>query len=337
MAGAASRETFAWRHWRARTVLSALLLPLSGLYRVLLAARRGLLALGWLPHRRLPVPVIVVGNFTVGGTGKTPLTAWLVAALAAAGHRPGIVSRGYGGSSRLPQAVGPESLAMVCGDEPVLLARESGCPVWVGRDRGAAAIALLAANPEVDLIVLDDGLQHIALDRDVEIAVHDERGTGNGRLLPAGPLREPPRPVDAIVCNAATCAPGEFAMRLAPRGLVDLASGRAVALDDLVGLRLHAAAGIGNPARFFATLRELGLTFVEHAFPDHHAYARGDFDFEACDAVLITAKDAVKSGVLAAARGTRLIVLRVSAEVDPALASLVIERVAGLLGGRRGA
>ena len=335
MSGAASRETFAWHHWRARTALSTLLLPVACLYRVVLRARLKLYALGWLRRRRLPVPVIVVGNFTVGGTGKTPLTLWLVAALAAAGYRPGIVSRGYGGSTRVAQSVGPQSPADACGDEPVLLARESGCPVWIGRDRGAAAMALLAANPQVDLVVLDDGLQHIALDRDVEIAVHDERGAGNGRLLPAGPLREFPRPVDAVICNAAVCPPGEFAMRLVATGLVDLASGRTVELADLIGLRLHAAAGIGNPARFFATLRELGLVFVEHAFPDHHAYARGDFDFEACDAVLITAKDAVKSSVLAASGSMRLIVLRVTPEVDPALATLVIDRVARLVGGRR--
>ncbi len=331
MAGQSAREAFVWRHWSGRTALSTLLMPLAWLYGLLIALRKGLRVLGFLRQHRLAVPVLVVGNFTVGGTGKTPLTLWLVQVLAAAGFRPGIVSRGYGGTARSPVAVWPDSLAHVCGDEPLLLARESGCPVWVGRKRAEAAEALLAANTQVNLIVLDDGLQHSALARDFEIAVHDERGVGNARLLPAGPLREPVRSVDAIVCNGAVCAQGEYAMRLMPRDLADLASGRVVHLQDLVGLKLHAAAGIGNPGRFFATLRAMGLTFVEHPFPDHHAYVSGDFDFEDCDAVLVTAKDAVKSGVVAAARGVRLIVLRVVADVDPALASLVLDRVSSLV------
>ncbi|MEO6354770.1 MAG: tetraacyldisaccharide 4'-kinase, partial [Burkholderiaceae bacterium] len=179
------------RAWLRRGLLACALWPLSRLFGTLLALRRALYRCGWLAAVRLPVPVIIVGNVFVGGTGKTPLTIWLVEALRRAGRAPGVISRGYGASTTTPRLVLPDATPQQVGDEPLLIARRAQCPVVVGRDRVAAAKALLAAHPELDCIVSDDGLQHYRLARDVEIVLFDGRGAGNGWLLPAGPLREP--------------------------------------------------------------------------------------------------------------------------------------------------
>ena len=193
------------RHWQRITPVSAALYAPSLIFRAIAAARRGAYRAALLKTERLPVPVIIVGNITVGGTGKTPLVLWLVTLLARHGMRPAIVSRGYGGDLASPRPVTAASDPARVGDEPVLLAQRSGCPVWVGADRVAAARALLAAHPACDVIVSDDGLQHYRLARDVELAVVDgARGLGNGLMLPAGPLREPAarlREVDAVVIN----------------------------------------------------------------------------------------------------------------------------------------
>ena len=200
-------SSFPEQHWYRLSALSLALWPASLLYRLLVALRRFAYRSGALPAVRLPVAVIVVGNLVVGGTGKTPLVLWLAAMLKQNGRKPGIVSRGYRGSAAAPMAVDAASPVQLVGDEPLLLARASGCPVWIGRDRAAAALGLLAAHPECDVLLLDDGLQHYRLARDIEIAVEDERRAGNGLLLPAGPLREPvSRRVDAWVINSA--APG---------------------------------------------------------------------------------------------------------------------------------
>ena len=319
---------FAARHWYRLSAVSILLYPLSLVFRLLVALRRLLFRLGVLPSARLPIPVVVVGNLTVGGTGKTPLVLALARALRQSGLRPGILSRGYGGRSASPRAVAAGDEAERVGDEPLLLAERSGCPVWVGADRVAAARTLCAAHPDCDLVLCDDGLQHYRLQRDFEIAVQDERGSGNGLLLPAGPLREPAdRHVDAKVTNQREPGAGAFAMRLVAAGMYRVGDASApVEPSELSGKKLHAVAGIGNPGRFFATLSGMGLVFSAHPFPDHHAFLAADLQFEDCDFVLMTEKDAVKCRRF----GRRdLVAVRVEADVDAALTGLILERIRG--------
>ena len=328
---------FAARHWYRLSAVSLLLAPLGLAFSLLVRLRRAMYRLGLLRSVRLRVPVIVVGNLTVGGTGKTPLVLWLAAELRRRGRRPAILCRGYGGADAGPRAVRDSDQASRVGDEPLLLALRAGCPVWIGRDRAAAGTALLDVHPECDVILCDDGLQHYRLQRDVEIAVEDARGHGNGLLLPAGPLREPAdRPVDALVIN---CDPAEseqhargaagraFAMRLEPRGFHFVHDpSRSATAGELARARLHAVAGIGDPQRFFALLARLGLKPVCHAFPDHHDYAAADLAFEDCDLVLMTEKDAVKC-----ARYGRsdLVALRVEAVLDPAFPDFIASRLHG--------
>lgn len=269
--------------------------PLAVLYGALTGLRRWLYRRGGLRSERLPVPVLVVGNLTVGGTGKTPLTVALVEALRVRGFQPGVVSRGYGGSRREPTLLGDAPDPAEVGDEPCLI-RAYGVPVAVGHARVAAAKLLLAAGCNV--VVADDGLQHYRLARDVEICVIDgTRRFGNGRLLPLGPLREPLsrlRGVDFLVCNGGEARHGEVPMRLQGGSANALTDGGTCPLDDFAGRRVHAVAGIGHPQRFFADLRAHGIEVSEHAFPDHHAYVPADLDFGDGQPVLMTAKDAVK-------------------------------------------
>jgi len=312
----------------ARALLTLLLLPLSWLFAALVSLRRWAYRRGLRRVARLPVPVVVVGNLTAGGAGKTPLTLRLVDWLRAAGYSPGILSRGYGGRARNPLSVEPESDAGLVGDEPVLLARRAACPVWVGRRRAEVGRMLLACHPEVDVLVADDGLQHYALARDLEIVVLDgARGFGNGRLLPAGPLREPEsrlREVDAVVINGAdevVAARGDhFGMRLRAGAFVNLACPTRLASAELFkhGM-VHAVAGIGHPERFFATLRGLGLSITPHAFADHHAFVAADLP---AGTVLMTEKDAVKCAAFAR---DDLWYLVVDAEVDAGLNNLLMD------------
>ncbi len=284
--------------WYGRSVASRMLAPVSWLYCLVAVLRRLAYESGLAAPSRLPVPVIVVGNITVGGSGKTPLVIWISRFLRQAGFTPGIVTRGYGGRARhWPQQVRADSDPRAVGDEPVLLARRSGCPVAAAPARVDAARGLLA-HSRCDIIVADDGLQHYALGRDIEIAVIDgQRRLGSGRCLPAGPLREPAgrlRYVDLVVASG-TSRRGEFAMAYlpgAPRSLRDETRQRS--FEAFTGDPVHAVAGIGNPGRFFSQLRRLGLTVVEHPFPDHHAYAPEDLDFGDSRPVLMTEKDAVK-------------------------------------------
>ncbi|HSD41812.1 MAG TPA: tetraacyldisaccharide 4'-kinase [Burkholderiales bacterium] len=319
--------SFPERHWYRLSALSVALAPFGLAFRLVVGVRRAAFAAGILKSHRLPVPVVVVGNLVVGGTGKTPLVLWVVDALRSRGRRPGIVSRGYRGTNDPARPVPSRADPAHFGDEPVLLAERSGVPVWIGRDRVAAARGLLAAHPDCDVLVCDDGLQHYALARDVEIAVEDERGHGNGLLLPAGPLREPAsRAVDAVVVNGPPRA-GAFEMRLVPAGFRRVGGdGQEVPIEALRGKRLHAVAGIGNPPRFFATLRALGLAFVPHAFPDHHPWMARDLVFTDCDAILMTEKDEVKCRAFGR---DDLVALRVEARVDPRLADLLSARVHG--------
>ena len=250
--------------------------------------------------QHLSVPVIVIGNLGVGGSGKTPLTLALIESLRASGWRPGVVSRGYGGTQRAPHLLAAADLAARVGDEPLLLRDIGQVPVAVGARRAQAARLLLAQG--VDVILSDDGLQHRALARDIEVCVIDGvRRFGNGRLLPAGPLREPVSrlgSVDFAVCNGGTAASGEVAMTLAPGALRALyATGTAAPAP---GAEVRAVAGIGDPTRFFASLRALGYRVHEHAFADHHAYAVADFAFDdGALPLLMTEKDAVKCAAFA--------------------------------------
>lgn len=321
--------------WRSRGPKALALLPVAVCFSVLSGLRRVAYRLGLAKAEKLPVSVVVVGNITTGGAGKTPLTLYLAQQLAALGRRPGIVSRGYGGSvGEGVVEVTPDSDTALVGDEPLLLRRRAGCPVFVGRRRAEAARALLTAHPECDLILCDDGLQHYALGRDLEIAVMDRRGLMNGWPLPAGPLREPAsrlRSVNAVVLNGldAVPAPAAAAFRMTLLGdrFVRLDDPQATATAaDLAGLRLHAVAGIGEPRRFFDYLRNLGLDFEVHPFPDHHAYAAADLAFNG-DAILTTEKDAVKFASLSLA--LPVWVLPVAARVEPDLARFVLENLHG--------
>lgn len=293
--------------WREGGPAQWALRPLGALHRVLVALRRQLYRRGWKTTVRLPRPVIVVGNRVAGGAGKTPTTLALVQALRQAGWNPGIVSRGHGSQGTSPRPVDASSVAAAVGDEPLLMQRRTAAPVWVGRDRAAAGAALLAAHPEVDVLVCDDGLQHLRLGRDLEIVVFDERGAGNGWLLPAGPLREPidapaAAPHQFTLYNAAhpsTVLPGDCATRQLA-GAVDLAGwwsgvpATAEPLAALRGRRLLASAGIGQPGRFFDALRAAGLTLGDTlALDDHHDHVRLPWPPDATE-VVVTEKDAIK-------------------------------------------
>lgn len=284
--------------WYGYHPLSTILLPLSGLYRLIVSVRRFAYKTGMLRSNKLPVPVIVVGNITVGGTGKTPLVIWLVEALYRAGHRPGVVSRGYGGQGNTrPQVVNAESNPAIVGDEPVLIARRTACPVAVAPRRVMGARKLIA-DYGCDIIICDDGLQHYALDRNVEIAVIDgKRRLGNGRCLPAGPLRETAarlRSVDISVVNGEAMA-GECRMQLVGTSALSLDDPRVKRdLAEWKGATVHGVAGIGNPERFFGHLRGQGLNIIEHPFPDHHRFQASDLCFTDDLPVFMTEKDAVK-------------------------------------------
>jgi tetraacyldisaccharide 4'-kinase len=302
------------REWTQKSFWQILLLPVSWLFRCVTGLRRFAYRRSWLKSERLPVSVIVVGNITVGGSGKTPLVIWLVEYLRAAGYVPGVISRGYGGTERGPFEVGALSDAEQVGDEPVLIASRADVPLFIGRDRVAAGRALLAAHPNCDVIVSDDGLQHYRLQRAIEVAVVDgETRFGNARVLPAGPLREPLsrlRGVDFVVVNetnsdrattpvqlaSPSTLPGEaISMRFSGQVFYNAKDPEWHALpSDIRGQTLHAVAGIGRPQRFFDQLRRLGLSVVEHPFPDHHLYREADFAFGNDAIVLMTEKDAVK-------------------------------------------
>jgi tetraacyldisaccharide 4'-kinase len=288
-----------WQSWRPLTLL---LLPLSGLYCLLVALRGVAFALGWRKIRRLDVPVVVVGNLTVGGTGKTPLVIWLAERLIAMGHRPGIITRGYGGQSDAwPCEVTAGSRASDVGDEAVLMQRRTNCPVYAGPSRWETGRRLLSER-DCDIIISDDGLQHTALDRDLEIVVVDgERRFGNGLCLPAGPLRESLRrlqQVDLVIVNG-KANEGEYAMKVSGQEALPLQGGEPRPLPAFMGEPLHAIAGIGHPERFFGMLREAGLKPVCHPFADHHPYREDELRRFSHETVLMTEKDGVKCELFA--------------------------------------
>ena len=281
--------------WQSRNGLARMLSPLSLLFGALVATRQGLYRCGLLPSVRLPVPMLVVGNVVAGGAGKTPLTIAIVQHLLTQGWRPGVISRGHGRQTGDTRAVQMDSAPADVGDEPLLIHQKTGVPVWVGSKRSGAGLGLLQTHPETDILICDDGLQHWALARDLEICVMDERGIGNGWLLPAGPLRETwPKKVDLLLHTGVNSIGGGF---LAQRELEDWAQdglGRRVALDSLIDQPVDALAGLARPAGFFNLLQAKGLSLHQTTpLPDH-------FDFAAWSnspltrTLLCTEKDAAK-------------------------------------------
>lgn len=321
------------QRWYGRVRVPWYLLLLSALFRGIGTLRGLAYRLGLFHRVRLPVPVLVIGNLTLGGTGKTPLTEAVVQALAARGWKPGIVLRGYGGRERGPHRVQPGDDAARVGDEALLLAHRAGVPVAVGVDRAAAGL-LLIEQAGVDLIVADDGLQHLRLARDVEVLVIDgRRRFGNRRVLPAGPLREPIGRLKSLplrVVNGGNPEPGELAMRVRPIALRELASGQRRPPESFSGQRAHAVAGIGDPERFFLTLDELGIKIQRHPFPDHHAFRAEDLAFGDGLPVIVTEKDAVKLTGLTLP--TPVWVLEVRVGVPPALIEQIDQQLRAVRG-----
>lgn len=327
-------EQFMHKQWGRVGLWHVVLAPLSWLFTLVSALRRFAYARGLLKSVKLSVPVIIVGNISVGGTGKTPLVIWLVEQLQRHGYVPAVISRGYGGSAQAITPVFKDSDPVSVGDEPVLIARSGLCPVWVGRNRPEVGKALLRAHPECNVIVCDDGLQHYRLQRDIELVVVDaESGFGNGFRLPAGPLREGKsrlKDVDAIVSNGGNALSKSYRMQLAGdtfRRVADIVDTATAA--DFAGKRIVAIAGIGRPDRFFATLRQMGLQCDELSFPDHYAFQPADLQSIDADVILMTEKDAVKCAAFA---NSNWWYLPVAAKVDEALASFVLNKLRNLNG-----
>jgi tetraacyldisaccharide 4'-kinase len=333
------------REWQKLGGGALLLLPFAIVFRIAVAIRRVLYRAKMLPQWKARVPVVVVGNVSVGGTGKTPLVLAIVELLQTHGWNPGVVARGYGRVPRrdadplgvvavYPDIATPEHF----GDEPVLIARRARVPVFIGADRPAAARALLEAHREVDILVSDDGLQHYALARDVEIAVVDgERRFGNGLPLPAGPLREPVSRLleaDAVVVNGAydgaIPAKRQFAMRFGRERFAMVSGNREATVEEFAlaarGAQVAALAGIGNPDRFFDHLASLGVVARRLAFADHHAYQPSELRLPGTDLIVMTEKDAVKCGAFADAR---MWFLRVEAILPPEFEDFLLSRIDG--------
>ena len=335
----------AWleREWQRLGGGALVMLPFTLVFSAAVAVRRFLYAKGVLPAWRAKVPVIVVGNVTVGGTGKTPLVIAIVDLLARRGFNPGVIARGYGRVPRrehdplgvvrvYPDLATPEHF----GDEPVVIARRSRVPVYISPDRPAAARSLLDSHREVDVLVSDDGLQHYALARDVEIAVVGaETRFGNGLMLPSGPLREPVSrlsSVDAVVVNGGTSddIPGKqrFTMRLGGERFVSLSGNREATTAEFAlmarGRNVAAVAGIGHPRRFFEHLEALGVRAQPVAFPDHHAFSAAELKLPGAEIIVMTEKDAVKCGAFADAR---MWYLRVEAILPPEFDEFLLARI----------
>lgn len=289
--------------WYRPTALRWLLSPLSGLYRLITYLRRFAYQQGWFKSHQLSVPVIIVGNITVGGSGKTPLVIALAETLKQAGLKPGIISRGYGGNSpHYPLLITTETDTRHSGDEPKLIALRTGCPVVIDPNRPQAGQFLLENHP-CDILIADDGLQHYALQREIEIAVVDgKRGFGNGFCLPAGPLREPRsrlNQVHFIVWQGGAENITPYTFELVLKAARQLTTGTLLPLSQWSGKTVHAVAGIGHPQRFFEQLRQHSITVIEHAFADHHVYSAADLQFTENYPILMTEKDAVKCQLFA--------------------------------------
>lgn len=315
--------------WQVRSPVTLLLLPLSWLFALAVRLRRWYWLSGPGRPRRLPVPVIVVGNITVGGTGKTPVVDWLVGVCRAAGFVPGIVSRGYGGRVRsAPRLVQADDDPVEVGDEPLLLRRRTGVPVCICPDRVAAGERLVAEG--VTLIIADDGLQHYRLARDIEIAVVDgERRFGNGLLLPAGPLREPASrlaEVDAVLLNGGKDTAGTvFQVRI--DSAMVLGGGEHRSLESFRGQQVRVLAGIGNPQRFYAQLTGTGIEVIPVPVADHHTVSLAELFQQAATPVFMTEKDAVKYQPLP---GCALWVVPMEIDMPAEFREFLLARLAGL-------
>jgi tetraacyldisaccharide 4'-kinase len=309
--------SFIETHWWKRSSYRGVLLPVA--YQTVIALRRWCYRTGLKKSRRFPVPVIVVGNITVGGAGKTPFVIWLCDFLRHQGWRPGVVSRGYGGKqNHQPRWVTAESDPAQVGDEAVLIAQHTACPVVIGQQR-TQAVQTLLARANCNVVLSDDGLQHYALARDLEIVIIDgARRFGNEACLPFGPLREPLsrlKTVDFLVANG-TPMPGEYSFHLHPGPIYNLLRPEHLwGTTQATQRRVHAIAGIGHPERFFNTLRQLGFTVIEHVFPDHYVYRAQDLQFPDAIPIIMTEKDAVKCRTFAE---QRFWCLPVSAQPDAA-------------------
>ncbi len=330
----------AWQHKNALFYL--VLVPLSWLFAVMIKLRRSLYQQGVLKSYAMPVPIIVVGNINLGGNGKTPVVMWLVGQLKQHGYRPGVISRGYGGTAKTPTSVNKNSQASMVGDEPVLIASRCDCPVWVGVRRVEVATELLRAHPDCDIIISDDGLQHYALKRTLEIAVtQPDQHHGKLELLPAGPLREPLdrlNTVDAIICNGEVSNHQHrdskwFEMQVMGEQFYNLLDSNMKAYAvDFENKSIKAMAGIGRPARFFEHLSKLGLLFTRVSFGDHHAFSAQEVTNMECDALLMTEKDAVKCKAFAQAHHW---VLPVQAHIDAGLMPLILDKIGSNKSGKR--
>lgn len=321
------------KQWTTYTLWHLLLAPVSLLFGFLSAIRRCLYRFNILKSYKLPVPVIVVGNINVGGTGKTPLVIWLVQQLISAGYKPGVISRGYGGAAQHAQLVTASSDAYQVGDEPVLIAMRTECPVAVSKNRVSAGQYLLSSFPDCNILISDDGLQHYRMCRDAEIIVYDaEKAFGNRMLLPAGPLRETVarlKTASAVVSNgemhASIAAKNTFSMQLLAEDFYHLSqpSARATA-STFAGKKILAIAGIGNPDRFFNHLEQMGLQFEKRAYADHYAYSETDFSDVNADVVLMTEKDAVKCKPFAR---DNFWVMPVKAQVEKGLMPIILNQL----------
>ena len=318
------------RVWQRKNALFYLILvPLSWLFGGLVALRRGLYKRGILQSQALTVPVIVVGNINLGGSGKTPVVMWLVQQLKQCGYKPGVISRGYGVNVTAPISVNANSQASEVGDEPLLIFKRCACPVFVSPNRVQAGQNLLKAHADCNVIISDDGLQHYRLKRDVEIAVVNGDALEGAYLLPAGPMRESSRrlnEVDAIVFNGKKTLDSAFEMQLTGAQFYNLQNSNLKAkAADFVGKNVKAIAGIGKPERFFEHLRNLGLNFTGISFDDHHAFSAADLANIDCDVLLMTEKDAVKCHEFAQAHHW---VLPVEANIDKAFLDVVLQKTA---------
>ena len=284
--------------WYNNTGMTVILRPLAWLYCAIVFVRRLLYKLHIIKSSKLEVPVIVIGNLTVGGTGKTPVVIHVANLLKRSGYSPGIISRGYGGKAKTwPQQVRPDCDPVMVGDEAILIARRTGCPMAVGPDRAATG-AMLQKYSNCDIIISDDGLQHYALNRDVEVVVIDgQRRFGNGFCLPAGPLREPvsrKEKVDFVITNG-IAGSNEYSMEYRGNIAINLADeSRRIKLEEFSDGLVHVVAGVGNPERFFEQMRNKGINVAEHAFSDHHPFTIDELNFGDDLPILMTEKDAVK-------------------------------------------
>lgn len=285
-------------YWYSINFVSLLLLPLSGLFCSVSFIRSKLYDFGILKSYRAPLPVVVIGNITVGGTGKTPLIIELVKQLQAGGRKPGVISRGYGGNATSwPQIVNTDTNAAKVGDEPQFIYQRTRCPLVVGPDR-KQDIELLIKQFDCDIVLSDDGLQHYALQRDIEVVVVDaSRQFGNGFCIPSGPLRETVsrlQKVDMVLLNGGGELQNSFSIQTSQCSFVGQGSIEKVNISDFSGKIVHAVAGIGNPQRFFSMLENLGIEVIPHAYADHYNYKESDFIFMDNLPVLMTEKDAIK-------------------------------------------